>query len=223
MILARSSSFCTVRWCWCCTSAGLYKVLKLDEIKVRVFDYHETKMSDIAADRANAYTAYYTAQAGGSIPYYKGAASMRGYGFGSWFMNLFRRAIPIVAPIVAPIAKAAATRFIATTRQNLEKGRPVGDALKQGAIDAGSGALTESVHVAEKKMRGEGVRKRKAPSPLKYRVPAMYAKSKHSTVTANTQHNHNHQHGYGIRAKMKGVNYKEPDEESSGMRFLLYR
>jgi hypothetical protein len=189
-----------VRSCWCCTSARLYKGLKFDEIKVRVFDYHKTKMSDIAADRANAYTAYYTAQAGGSIPYYKGAASMRGYGFGSWFMNLFRRAIPIVAPIVAPIAKAAATRFITSTRQNLEQGRSVGDALKQGAVDAGTGALAEGVQVVKRKMRGEGAKKRKAPASVKRMMaPKVAMKSGKSVRSINPQHNHSHQHGHGMQ------------------------
>ena len=124
----------------------------------------------VAADssnRRNAYVAYYTAQAGGSLPYYKGAASMRGYGFGSWFMNLFRRAIPIVAPI----AKAAASRFISSAQQNLEQGRSLGDSLKQGAIDAGTGALAEGVDAAKKQMRGEGAQKRRAPAKRARKMP----------------------------------------------------
>jgi hypothetical protein len=151
-------------------------------------------MSDHSS-RQNAYTAYYTAQAGGSLPYYKGAASMRGYGFGSWFMNLFRRAIPIVAPI----AKAAATRFIQSAQQNLQQGQSLGDALKQGAIDAGRGALADGTEVVKKKMRGQGAKKRKAVNPKQNKVPAKRAK-----MTVQSTH-YAHQHGHGKkRGKKRG-------------------
>jgi hypothetical protein len=151
------------------------------------------------SNRQNAYVAYYTAQAGGSLPYYKGAASMKGYGFGSWFMNLFRRAIPIVAPI----AKAAATRFVSSARQNLEQGRSLGESLKRGAVDAGSDALAEGVQVVKKKMRGEGMKRRKPAGSARRKVPTKRAKK--ATVASHAAHTHQHGHGKK-RGRKRGKN-----------------
>jgi hypothetical protein len=146
----------------------------------------------------NAYTVYYTAQAGGSLPYYKGTASMRGYGIGSWFMNLFRRAIPIIAPI----AKTAATRFIASTRQNLDQGKPLGEALKQGAVDAGTGALSQGVDVVKKKMRGggHGRKKRKRTG-----VHSKHKPVKHVKLSAGHQHGHGPIHKSKTKSKSKSA------------------
>ena len=150
--------------------------------------------------RNNAYVAYYTAQAGGALRHYEGAASMRGYGIGSWFLNIFRRAVPIIAPI----AKAAATRFVTSTRRNLDEGRPIGEALKQSAMDAGADAVAEGVDVVKKKMQGGGRRRStRKRTTTKKRAPATTA---HKHLKRGQVHPHaGHQSGAGkIRKKKSG-------------------
>jgi hypothetical protein len=148
--------------------------------------------------RNNAYVAYYTAQAGGALRHYEGAASMRGYGIGSWFLNIFRRAVPIIAPI----AKAAATRFVTSTRRNLDEGRPLGEALKQSAMDAGADAVAEGVDVVKKKMQGGGRRR----STRKRAVTKKRAPPAHPQFKRGYVHRHaGHQSGAGnIRRKKPG-------------------
>jgi hypothetical protein len=145
--------------------------------------------------RNNAYVAYYTAQAGGALRHYEGAASMRGYGIGSWFLNIFRRAVPIIAPI----AKAAATRFVTSTRRNLDEGRPLGEALKQSAMDAGADAVAEGVDVVKKKMQGGGRQR----STKKRAVTKKRAPPAHPQLKRGYAHPHaGHQSGAGnIRRK----------------------
>jgi hypothetical protein len=140
----------------------------------------------------NPFVSYYSAQAGGSLPYYKGAPSMRGYGIGSWFMNMFRRAVPLIAPIV----RTAATRFIDSARQNMEQGRSFGESLKQGATDAGTGALDEGIEMVKKKMRG-GKRKK----PIKGRGAKRRPSKKRSALGGRIQLSHLRGHGRKRRRK----------------------
>jgi hypothetical protein len=65
-------------------------------------------------------------------------------------MGLIRRAIPIVTPLLT----SAASSFVKSAKEGLNQGKSVGEALKQGAIDAGTGLVTQGLNLAAQKLQG---------------------------------------------------------------------
>ena len=101
---------------------------------------------------------------------FRGQVYQQGYGLGGYFKKFFRWLVPIAEKHIMPHVKSGletvgkqAVQSVANIAQDTLKGRDIREAAKEHATEAIENIKT----YAEKKIRGEGIKRKRAHKPAK--------------------------------------------------------